>query len=329
MASDEYPGPGGHQFSTCDPGRAEQMIQDSYQLTGGARISGDTTGFRFSQSVWPGRGFALSRFRCATEIGYGGPQEEDLLCVDEVREGRLSFATAHGEVRAAAGGVCLAPPHEPWRAVTDAVDIIPVVLDRTGVNTTAAQLCGLEPADVVFTGLEPLSPAVAAHWHVTVIRAGAILASPELAAAPLVGGEAFRMLTAALLTTFPNTATAALTEPAAPGTDPGGPGVVRRAVAFIEANADQDIGLGEIAAAARIGARGVQHAFRKHRDTTPMEYLRQVRMDRAHRALQAADPTRGDRVAAVAARWGFVHAGRFSVEYRRRYGCSPSKTLRD
>ena len=35
-----------------------------------------------------------------------------------------------------------------------------------------------------------------------------------------------------------------------------------------------------------------------------------------------------DTVAAVAARWGFANAGRFAVEYRRIYGCSPGEVLR-
>jgi transcriptional regulator GlxA family with amidase domain len=33
-------------------------------------------------------------------------------------------------------------------------------------------------------------------------------------------------------------------------------------------------------------------------------------------------------VAGVALRWGFAHMGRFSNEYKQRYGESPSKTLR-
>jgi AraC-like DNA-binding protein len=50
-------------------------------------------------------------------------------------------------------------------------------------------------------------------------------------------------------------------------------------------------------------------------------------MERAHLDLQHAQP--GDTsVAALAARWGFTHLGRFAVEYRRRYGHSPSQTLR-
>jgi AraC-like DNA-binding protein len=31
---------------------------------------------------------------------------------------------------------------------------------------------------------------------------------------------------------------------------------------------------------------------------------------------------------AVALRWGFTHYGRFAAQYRQRFGCSPSQTLR-
>lgn len=76
------------------------------------------------------------------------------------------------------------------------------------------------------------------------------------------------------------------------------------------------------------GPRSRQLAFRRHRDSTPLEYLRRVRLERADRDLQTGDPTRGDRVEAIAARWGFAHPGRFSVLYREHYGRSPSATLR-
>ena len=56
--------------------------------------------------------------------------------------------------------------------------------------------------------------------------------------------------------------------------------------------------------------------------------LRDVRLAGAHEELRAADPRDGRTVADIASRWRFTHPGRFSVAYRRRYGCSPSATLR-
>ena len=53
-----------------------------------------------------------------------------------------------------------------------------------------------------------------------------------------------------------------------------------------------------------------------------------MRLDRAHRDLQAADPA-VDTVTAIAGRWGFTHEGRFSTAYKREFGTAPSETLRN
>jgi transcriptional regulator GlxA family with amidase domain len=106
------------------------------------------------------------------------------------------------------------------------------------------------------------------------------------------------------------------------------PPLLRRAIAFIHDNAHSDIGLRDIAAAVGVTPRSVQYTFRRHLGTTPLEYLRRVRLDRAHRDLQLADPS-VDTVTAIAGRWGFSHAGRFSIAYRKVFGTKPSRTLRD
>lgn len=103
--------------------------------------------------------------------------------------------------------------------------------------------------------------------------------------------------------------------------------VLRRAITFIDENADREITLSDIAAAVNVTPRSVQYAFRRHLGTTPLEYLRRVRLDRAHRELQTADPSR-DTVMGIAGRWGFSHAGRFSSVYKRTFGTAPSETLR-
>ncbi|GLZ48356.1 hypothetical protein Acsp06_45410 [Actinomycetospora sp. NBRC 106375] len=112
------------------------------------------------------------------------------------------------------------------------------------------------------------------------------------------------------------------------GTAGAEPSVVARAVAFIHANAHRPIGIADIAGAAQIGVRGLQHAFRRHRHQTPMSYLRQVRMEGAHRDLVTGDPARRDTVGAIAVRWGFKSPGRFAVEYRQIHGTSPGEALR-
>jgi AraC-like DNA-binding protein len=105
------------------------------------------------------------------------------------------------------------------------------------------------------------------------------------------------------------------------------PATLRRAVAFIDQHADWHLTVADIAAASFVTVRAVQLAFRRHLDMTPMQYLRQVRLHRAHQDLLAADPAR-ESVTAVAYRWKFASASRFTAYYRGIYGVLPSHTLR-
>ncbi|PRC60869.1 AraC family transcriptional regulator, partial [Mycobacterium sp. ITM-2017-0098] len=44
------------------------------------------------------------------------------------------------------------------------------------------------------------------------------------------------------------------------------------------------------AGSADVTPRAIQYAFREHLNTTPLEYLRRVRLERAHQELKSADP---------------------------------------
>lgn len=105
------------------------------------------------------------------------------------------------------------------------------------------------------------------------------------------------------------------------------PRMLRRALDFIRDNAQYDITIRDIASAADVTPRAIQYAFREHMDTTPLEYLRRIRLERAHRELKSADPAY-DTVTSIAGRCGFSHPGRFSSAYKQVFGTEPSRTLR-
>jgi transcriptional regulator GlxA family with amidase domain len=152
-----------------------------------------------------------------------------------------------------------------------------------------------------------------------------VLADRATATNPLIAGPARRLLASAAVAAFPRAGHVAPRR----GTGQVAPAALRRAMAYAQENADRDITVADMAAAAGLGTRALQYAFRRHHDTTPLAYARRARLDRAHRDLRAADPTTGATVAAIAARWGFAHPGRFSTDYRAAYGRSPTRTLRD
>jgi len=101
------------------------------------------------------------------------------------------------------------------------------------------------------------------------------------------------------------------------------PATLRRAIAFIDENAHTNLTPAGIAAAALVGIRAVQLAFRRHRDTTPTGYLRRVQLDHAPRDRITGGPA-NESVTAVAYRWGFPSASRFTAYYRQAYGVLPA-----
>jgi AraC-like DNA-binding protein len=103
------------------------------------------------------------------------------------------------------------------------------------------------------------------------------------------------------------------------------PRTVRRAIAHIEAHAQQPLTLEDIATASGISSRGLQQAFRRELDTTPTEYLRRVRLSGAHEELRAGT---AESVADVARRWGFSSASRFARYHREHYGQNPAQVIR-
>jgi AraC-like DNA-binding protein len=107
---------------------------------------------------------------------------------------------------------------------------------------------------------------------------------------------------------------------------PAVPRDVKRAIDYMHANLDAAIGLPEIAAASGVPGRTLLQHFRDFTGTGPIRYLRHARYEKVREVLRQAEPE--ESITEIAARCGFNHMGRFSVEYRRRFGESPSATVR-
>lgn len=103
--------------------------------------------------------------------------------------------------------------------------------------------------------------------------------------------------------------------------------VVKRAMDFIEDHiSDHSLTVASVSREVGVSVRSLQEAFRKELDTSPLTYIKSRRMSIAHRRLRASDP-RLTTVTRVAVDVGVTHLGRFSVEYRERFGVPPSVTL--
>ena len=105
-----------------------------------------------------------------------------------------------------------------------------------------------------------------------------------------------------------------------------GSAVVRRVEEYLEAHASDPIDMPTLARATSYSTRSIHRAFSRHRDYTPMAFLTDVRMRLARRILLEAPEAA--HVTKIALDCGFSHLGRFGLEYKRRFGESPSETLK-
>lgn len=106
------------------------------------------------------------------------------------------------------------------------------------------------------------------------------------------------------------------------------PRTVRRAQEYIVSRLDEAVSLADLCQHLGVSARALQAAFRQHTGESPLAFMRNARLDRLRDELRAAAKQGGVQVAALATRYGFLHAGRLAADYRARFGESPSQTLR-
>jgi AraC-like DNA-binding protein len=105
-----------------------------------------------------------------------------------------------------------------------------------------------------------------------------------------------------------------------------GPYYVRSAEEYIEAHCHEPITARQLADVAGVSVSALYESFGRHRNSTPIKFLKKVRLRRARDQLLAAAP--GCSVTRVAAKWGFLNLGRFAADYRQQYSENPSDTLR-
>jgi AraC-like DNA-binding protein len=105
------------------------------------------------------------------------------------------------------------------------------------------------------------------------------------------------------------------------------PQTIRTAVEIIEAEPHLPLRVSSLAARSHVSTRALQQGFQRHMGVSPMSYLRQVRLRRAHQDLLDADPSL-ETVESIASRWGFTNPGRFAAAHAARYGENPAQTLR-
>lgn len=310
------------EFVASDPAEAREFLDETY----GWRITGqrpDQGGGALVISMADAGVVSSARATAPGDLSYE-VQGGDFVVIDTLFEGIFEFEVGESINRFGPGDLYIANhPEAAFSSHTRDIRVLTTILPCSLLAEIAGPDPDRESSPVEFLSYTPIAGR-GQRWRSASRFIHGLLNDPDAGAAPLVVGPAARLLAATALATFPNTAT---TEPTNRDRHDAHPDTLRRAIAFIDANPDIDITIADIARAACVTPRAVQLAFRRQLDTTPLAYLRQVRLQHARQQLEDASPGDGTTVTRTAIDWGFANPSRFAEHYRAAYGELPSYTL--
>lgn len=311
-------------LDTKDLGVAEAVLSANISNVRISKTSGDESALLRMERAFVGS-IGFDAAECGLDFRYEmDPPEKILVCrvvsgeLQERPRGRAAASFRPGE--AGAIGAIQGVPSEGFvrQGHYDQLMIRPDLL-----SSIAAERHGSDKP-VRLTGSVPVSPQASRQLFDTIGYVGRVAANRYAQESRLITSGLERYVASTLLATLPNTARL---EPTRLDRRDSSPMLLRKAITYIDDNAHTDITLTGIASAIYVTPRALQYMFREHRDCTPMEYVRQVRLQHAHLDLVVSDRSVTS-VGEIARRWGFGHLGRFSVFYREIYGKSPHVTLR-
>jgi AraC-like DNA-binding protein len=198
-------------------------------------------------------------------------------------------------------------------------------IDRNVVEDALSDAVGRQiTSQIAFGPSLPTARGAARSWVQMVLMLNHELFKADNALCqPLVAGPFIESLVHALLLAADHPYRGFLEDEA----KHAAPQTIRTAVEIIEAEPHLPLRVSSLAARSHVSARTLQQGFQRHMGVSPMSYLRQVRLRRAHQDLLESDPS-SETVESIALRWGFTNPGRFAAAHAARYGENPAQTLR-
>lgn len=201
-----------------------------------------------------------------------------------------------------------------------------VRIERAALERQLSRMIGRSlPAPVLFQPVGDLTTSAAARWHGALnILSAEVMTSDSLVQQGVGAAALEELVISSLLYIQPSNYSDRLRLARRRSGRPA----VRRSIEYIEQHLAEPISLRDLAGFTGMSPRSIQAGFRADLDTTPVAFIRDRRLDRVRHTLLSAHAEDSITVTEVAQQWGFGHLGNFAGLYRRRFGESPSQTLR-
>lgn len=169
--------------------------------------------------------------------------------------------------------------------------------------------------------LEPCSPAFETVWQDS-MQLMATLGGVEMPISEVALASLYEFLLSSLLHGHLHNFSEQLAMPVSPAA----PCLISAAEQLFRERARSTATVADVARELGVSIRSLQAGFRESRQITPTAFLRQIRLEAAHRSLTQGAPSTS--VTDVALESGFTHVGRFCAAYKAAFGETPVITLR-
>lgn len=310
--------------------RDRQVAEDAISgLLGPARITvqGSVPAFEATMNAVRFVDVAMVYLDLKAESTLTVPRSDDCFTVHMTTNGTADVTLEGERHEMTAFFTLVASPGESYvlHLADDSPQLI-LRIERAAMERQLSRMLGRSlHTPITFAPFGDLTHEEAVRWH----GALQILSSEVLAKGSLlqqgIGTSALEEL---LISTLLYIHDSNYTERLRTTPGPSGRVAVRRSIEYIEAHLAEPIELADLARHAGRSSRSIQAGFREDLDTTPISYIRDLRLDRVRETLMQVLPDDRLTVTEIAQRWGFSHLGSFAVLYRKRFGESPSTTLR-
>lgn len=267
----------------------------------------------------------LNYLRYGDEVRINPGLLHDFYLVQVPIAGRAVVRVGDTTVKSDRNCASLPSPSEPIDMMwSDGCEQMIIYLDRRAVERFAsAREPGQEPKEIIFDpAVDTHRPAVRSWLRIVGLLRDEIESGSTLLHSPLASTHFEQLLIGGLLAAQPNSAECGI--PIAGKRERKER--IRTVINAIEDAPERAWRVAELADLAGVSSRSLQDAFRHEYGAGPMEVLRRIRLQRAHRDLVAGVPEETS-VTEIAMNWGFFHLGRFAAIYREHYGESPSRRL--
>lgn len=267
---------------------------------------------------------SLNSINYGSEVRIQAPPTENVYLVILTLDGEGIFKQNKSVSVTKPGDVCVLNPNFPLEiSLSDNFKQLTLQLDGKQLNHYASRIIGYQLKDPLI--FQPVGECEVDNVSGFISLIKTICNNINKPSSSMLDKQVAKNLEAALisllLAEFPNN----YSDYAREGTQQIAPFYIRRAQNYIHAHFSENFSLDQLAIVTGVGVRTLQKGFKSVLGTSPVSYIRAIRLEMARKRLLVALENK-ESVTDIAYSCGFGHLNKFTKYYKEYFGETPNQT---